>query len=241
MNYTKKSWDTTNKMLNEITELYSFDDTISMLLKNNYYKSLFGKSKNRTLIKENPTLYKSIYAHTVILEETLKKYNRNSQMWNFTFRIKFLVEYNGEIKNLKCECGITYTWNRYCRKCPSPKKTWLGKSHTKNTKKKQRISTLRYLEKQQGQIQPRYNIDSIPIIENFGKENGYNFQHAENGGEYHIKELGYFLDAYDIEKNIVLEIDESHHFINGKLKEKDLIRQKEIEDFLGCTFIRKKI
>lgn len=241
MNYTKKSWDDTNKMLNEITELYSFDDTIKILLENDYYKCLFGKSKNRTLIKENPKLYKSIYNHTKILEKTLKSHNRNSQMWNFTYRIRFIVEHNGKIEKLKCDCGITYTWNKYCRKCPAPKKTWLGKSHTKNTKKKQRISTLKYLENQSGQIQPRYNIKSIPLIEEYGKENGYNFQHAENGGEYYIKELGYFLDAYDVYKNTVLEIDEPHHFKNGKLRKKDIDRQLEIEKFLGCKFIRKKI
>jgi very-short-patch-repair endonuclease len=72
-------------------------------------------------------------------------------------------------------------------------------------------------------------------------KHGYNFQHAENGGEYYIKELGYFLDAYDLEKNVVLEIDESHHFRNGKLRKKDIIRQEEITNFLGCKFIRKKI
>jgi len=38
---------------------------------------------------------------------------------------------------------------------------------------------------------PNYNIKSIPIIEQYGKENGYNFQHAENGGEYYVEGLGY--------------------------------------------------
>ena len=38
---------------------------------------------------------------------------------------------------------------------------------------------------------PSYNPKSIPIIEEFGKANGYNFQHAENGGEFYIKTLGY--------------------------------------------------
>ena len=102
-----------------------------------------------------------------------------------------------------------------------------------------RKSTLKYLEKTKGQVIPRYNINSIPIIEEYGKQYGYNFKHAENGGEYHVKELGYWLDAYDIDKNIVLEIDEKHHFDrNGNLKEKDLIRQREIENLLNCKFIR---
>ena len=88
---------------------------------------------------------------------------------------------------------------------------------------------------------PNYNINSIPIIEQYGKEHGYNFQHAENGGEFHIKELGYFVDGYDKKNNVVIEIDEPHHFdSNGELREKDKIRQAKIEKKLGCKFIRIK-
>jgi len=55
----------------------------------------------------------------------------------------------------------------------------------------------------------------------------------------HIKELGYWVDGYDKEKNVVLEVDESFHFdIEGNLKEKDIQRQKEITEFLKCKFIR---
>ena len=65
--------------------------------------------------------------------------------------------------------------------------------------------------------------------------------HAENGGEYFIKELGYFLDAYDPIHNIALEIDEKHHFnTDGNLKDKDLERQLQIETLLGCRFERIK-
>jgi len=43
-------------------------------------------------------------------------------------------------------------------------------------------------------------------------------------------------------RNIVIEVDEPHHFDqNGNLLEIDIRRQKEIEDFLNCTFIRIKI
>lgn len=72
----------------------------------------------------------------------------------------------------------------------------------------------------------------------YGKKNGYEFKHAENGGEFYIKELGYYLDAYDLNKNTVLEFDEPHHYKNGKLKSKDIYRQKRIELFLKCKFIR---
>lgn len=108
--------------------------------------------------------------------------------------------------------------------------------------KKIRVKRLKSIEERCGQIMPNYNQGSIPIIENFAKNNNLEFKHAENGGEFHIKDLGYFLDAYDEKNNVVLEIDEKHHFnIDGSLKEKDIIRQKEIIDYLKCKFIRYNI
>ena len=71
--------------------------------------------------------------------------------------------------------------------------------------------------------------------------NNIYIQHAMNGGEYYIKELGYWLDGYDKLNNIVYEYDEAFHFDKyGKLLEKDIIRQNEIIDFLKCKFIRIK-
>jgi hypothetical protein len=88
---------------------------------------------------------------------------------------------------------------------------------------------------------PNYNINSIPIIEEYGVKNGYNSLHAENGGEYYVDGLGYYLDGYDIEKNVVIEIDELHHFNkDSSLRKKDIIRQQKIEELLGCEFIRIK-
>jgi hypothetical protein len=107
------------------------------------------------------------------------------------------------------------------------------------TRLKQRLSTISYLESLHGQLAPRYNKSSISIIEQYGKEHGYNFQHAENGGEYHIGELGYWVDGYDKEKNVVIEIDESYHFQNdGSLTKRDIQRQSEIEKHLNCKFVR---
>ena len=90
------------------------------------------------------------------------------------------------------------------------------------------------------QMMPNYNISSISILEEIAKEMGItDLQHAENGGEFFIKELGYFVDGYSKEKNVILEYDEPHHFnSDGSLKESDIIRQKEIEEYLKCEFIR---
>ena len=105
--------------------------------------------------------------------------------------------------------------------------------------RKIRVTRLKNIKKRSGQVMPNYNPGSIPLIEKYARENGLDFQHAENGGEYHIKELGYFLDAYDKERNIVLEVDEKHHYdVSRNLKDKDVTRQNEIIRYLGCQFIR---
>ena len=63
-------------------------------------------------------------------------------------------------------------------------------------------------------------------------------QHALNSGEIRIKELGYFPDYYDKEKNIVIEFYEKAHYNKGTLSERDIRREKEIIEFLNCNFIR---
>lgn len=88
------------------------------------------------------------------------------------------------------------------------------------------------------QLVPNYNPTACHYFNKLMEQTNTFIQHAENVGEYHIKELGYWVDGYDKENNIVYEYDEKHHFVNGKLKEKDKLRQKEIEEFLGCKFIR---
>ena len=71
-----------------------------------------------------------------------------------------------------------------------------------------------------------YNPHACKFIDEYGKQNGYNFQHALNGGEVIVS--GHSLDGYDKEKNVIFEYDEPHHYIGGKLKVKDIIRQKRI-------------
>ena len=118
----------------------------------------------------------------------------------------------------------------------------LGLTHSSETKNKMRKSAIYNIQSCVGQLSPSYNPSSIPILESKARELGItDLQHAENGGEYHIKELGYWADGYSKEKNIVIEYDEKHHFdIDGNLKDKDKTRQREIENYLGCEFIRIK-
>jgi hypothetical protein len=111
-----------------------------------------------------------------------------------------------------------------------------GRMHSNESKLKMRISTLLDIETKYGNVFPNYNPNSIPIIEKRAKELGItDLQHAENGGEYYIKELGYFVDGYSKEKNIVIEYDEKYH---KRQTDKDKIRQMEITNYLNCEFIR---
>lgn len=71
------------------------------------------------------------------------------------------------------------------------------------------------------------------------KQNNWNLQHAENGGEYYV--AGYFVDGYDKKLNIVFEYDEPRHYKNVNesiLRDKDLQRQQNIIQKLNCEFWR---
>jgi hypothetical protein len=54
--------------------------------------------------------------------------------------------------------------------------------------------------------------------------------------------VGYFLDGYSKELNIAFEVDEARHFNkDGTYRQEDIIRQKRIEEYLYCKFIRIKV
>lgn len=101
---------------------------------------------------------------------------------------------------------------------------------------KLRISRVKMLENKIGVCFPNYNPHACEKIDEYGHKHGYTFQHAMNGGEYYIKELGYSVDGYDKEKNTVIEYYEIAHN-NKKRIQKDICRQKEIQNLLKCEFI----
>jgi hypothetical protein len=112
-----------------------------------------------------------------------------------------------------------------------------GKSPSKVARTKMRVSAINRMKRLWGQVTPNYNPVACKIIDEYGAKHGYNFQHAENGGEFYIKELGYWVDGYDREKNVVIEIDEPHHLRTMQM-ERDKKRQEEIIQLLQCQFIR---
>jgi very-short-patch-repair endonuclease len=62
---------------------------------------------------------------------------------------------------------------------------------------------------------------------------------ATKNGEFFVSDLGYFVDYYEPNLNIVIEYDEPKHYnVDNSLKKKDLIRMNEIKSKLKCKFYR---
>ena len=115
----------------------------------------------------------------------------------------------------------------------------IGKKTSAETKRKMRISIIKFIKNKNGSICPMHNINACKYLDNLSKNKNWDLQHALNGGEFYISELGYFVDGYDLNKNIVVEYDEPLHYDrNGMLKNKDIIRQNEIINHLRCQFFR---
>lgn len=104
---------------------------------------------------------------------------------------------------------------------------------TEEHKRKLRIAAINDRLTKQGHS-PNYNPTACQLIDEYGRQNGYTFQHAENGGELHLKELGYFVDGYDATKNVVIEVYERRWHTN---KQRDRTRKEQIIQHLNCEFI----
>lgn len=112
-----------------------------------------------------------------------------------------------------------------------------GKPLPDELKKKLRVAAIKRLQRSYGkQLIPNYNPDACKAIDAYGKLHGYKFQHAENGGEFHVPELGYWVDGYDQARNAVIEYYERDHRY-GERGQRDTRRQKEITEHLDCEFI----
>lgn len=145
-----------------------------------------------------------------------------------------------EYKNNKTKVKIICPIHGVFEQCPTSHSISGCPSCAKKAKRLKRIEEITINKFNGNQYMPSFNIEACEIFDEIMLKEGIFIQHAMNGGEYYIKELCYWVDGYDKENNVVYEFDERQHFKKGKLKDKDLKRQKEIENFLKCTFIRIK-
>ena len=90
--------------------------------------------------------------------------------------------------------------------------------------------------KRQGQY-VSFNEDACVIIDEYGKANGYEFQHGLNGGEFIVPNVWYYVDGYDKINNVVIEYMEKFHYNSEYKIKKDAERRVHIMNELKCTFI----
>ena len=185
-----------------------------------------------------------------------KKIQPNAVGWAWTQKEGYEPWNKGKSMNeeykLNWEKGVKESswgknpWNKGKKMSEEHRKNWenslkdtrFGKSPDEETRKKLRLNFIKKLNEIGKNFHPPYNKKGCMYFNQLIEEKGINIQHAENGGEFFIKELGYWVDGYDAENNVVYEWDEKEHYTGKGLREKDKKRQKEIEEFLKCEFIR---
>jgi hypothetical protein len=115
----------------------------------------------------------------------------------------------------------------------------MGRKHSSETRRKQRVSKIRYIIQQNGSIAPRYNKSACEYFDKLEKERRWSGLYASKNGEFYVKFLGYFVDYYEPVLNIVVEYDEPIHYnIDNSLKKRDHARMMEIVEHLHCKFYR---
>ena len=116
-------------------------------------------------------------------------------------------------------------------------KEYQNRPEIKEKKRKLYVERMNVIAYKGGQF---FNKNACKFMDDWGPKNGYNFQHAMNGGEFYVE--GYWVDGYDKKLNVVFEYDEiKHHFYNRATltrTQKDAVRMERIQKYLKCKFIR---
>ncbi len=107
-----------------------------------------------------------------------------------------------------------------------------GKIVSSETKRKMRLEAIKRVEQQVGKYHPNYSKIACEYFKKFDEENNTKGRYAiYGGGEFYIEELGYWVDYINFDKKLIIEWDdEVHHYKNGKLIEKDIVKQQEIQN-----------
>lgn len=157
------------------------------------------------------------------IRKNKKPYTRNCPFCNRVIEHKQKSHLTFAIKN-----------KRKCKYCAN------NHSNDLEFRKKQRLAKINYLKRVSNfQLSPTFNERACEYFDNLNIINSWSLIHAKNGGEFYIKEIGYWIDAYDKERNIVVEYDEPRHYDkNGNLRKKDIDRMNEICKHLSCQFWR---
>ena len=209
-----------------------------------YFKSLIGKSsgkKGKKLSEEikekiSKTL-KEKYKNGSLIHNMLNKNHTNKTKQKISKTLigrKLSEETKKKMSKIFKGRKFSTEWRKNLSKSKKGKN--LNKKHSKETKRKMRLSAIKRIEKNNGKMFPHFNKNSIFYFKKFDKENNTKGFYGKN--EYQIKELGYWLDYINFDLKLIIEWDEKAHYnINGNLK--DIQRQKEIQKyFSNFKFIR---
>jgi len=171
----------------------------------------------------------------------------NIGKYNEKPKIKCICEYCGKEFEIY-PSALEHGEGKYCsRNCHYKDVTGknnpnYGKKRLPELIKKMRLRRLKEISEKKfegNQVIPSYNSNACKFFAKFDQENNTDGMYATNGGEYQIKELGYFPDYFNSDLKLIMEWDEKHHYRNNQLKEKDIKRQKEIENlFPSFKFVR---
>ena len=104
------------------------------------------------------------------------------------------------------------------------------------TKEKLRLARIKQIKNNGGINFPNFNKKACEYFNKLNEENGWQLQHALNGGEVQVG--GYFLDSYDEKRNIVIEFDELKHRNDKRQIKRDIEKQKYVIEKLNCKFYR---
>lgn len=112
-----------------------------------------------------------------------------------------------------------------------------GRPHSVERRIIERNAQIKRIERQKfdgGPLLPCIGCTEKQILDNIEKTEGIKLIR-----QYKI--IGYFIDGYCKETNTAYEVDEPKHYNSyEELKQKDIRRQNEIEQVLGCSFVRIK-
>ena len=196
-------------------EKYGIDEAIKK------FEIMVEKQKLATIGEKNPMYGKSV------LDVWVEKYGIDEAI---KLHKKWILNIKDSLK-LFYQSGDGYIIKDKISKFM--KNRLITDEHRKNL----RISQLKYISKKLAlngnKMVPHFNIYACEVFDKISELKNINIQHALNGGEFYIQELGYWVDGYDEKNNVVYEYYEHEH--NKKIK-RDLIRENEIKSYLNCDF-----
>jgi hypothetical protein len=105
----------------------------------------------------------------------------------------------------------------------------LGKPKSLEAITNMRLAAIRRIKRQKkiSNMSPSFNEDACKYFEQFDIDHHTKGLYGKN--EYLIEDLGYWPDYINFDLKLIMEWDEKAHYKNGQLREKDILRQQQIQ------------